>query len=284
MGWRWWRLGFSFRPTEPSKRANYRARHHARSKARAACCAPSDGFAFGVCILWQKLTFRHRAKFRRAKQMVGADAMSMNEILGISSAETSARNSPISEPGEALFSQVDCNRNALNDEENRDDARDLDKTKTSEQDKTTKSKKDGKKESSKKKKQKSEKVVSKTKNSDKKKGIDDATKSEKNRKGYIDGKPGKEDRKDKTSKKKKDCKDKPNKKTKSSKLENSDEFGKSSDALKRKRQEDLDDYEEVESNVHVNAAHQFVYQYLSNKLMRKKAEVARRRCERGQWW
>lgn len=216
--------------------------------------------------------------------MVGADAMSMNEILGISSAETSARNSPISEPGEALFSQVDCNRNALNDEENRDDARDLDKTKTSEQDKTTKSKKDGKKESSKKKKQKSEKVVSKTKNSDKKKGIDDATKSEKNRKGYIDGKPGKEDRKDKTSKKKKDCKDKPNKKTKSSKLENSDEFGKSSDALKRKRQEVLDDYEEVESNVHVNAAHQFVYQYLSNKLMRKKAEVARRRCERGQWW
>ena len=39
----------------------------------------------------------HRAKFRRAKQMVGTDASSLNEILGISSAEASARSSPAAE-------------------------------------------------------------------------------------------------------------------------------------------------------------------------------------------
>ena len=39
-----------------------------------------------------------------------------------------------------------------------------------------------------------------------------------------------------------------------------------------------------ETNVVANAHGQFVFQYLSNKLIRRKAEVAKQRREAGAWW
>ncbi|KAL4400408.1 hypothetical protein ACI68E_003325 [Malassezia pachydermatis] len=164
----------------------------------------------------------HRAKFRRAKQMVGTNAMSMNEILGIKQGESSDIGSPaISTPVSTTTSSA---------EESDSESDDLSERKS--------------------KKKEKKKSKEKTKSKDKKK----------------------KDKGDKSKKKDK-------KKSK-----------KDAAVVSSKRKRDANEEEETaihleeESNVIMNTSGQYVFQYLSNKLIRKKAEIAQRKREQGIWW
>ena len=55
--------------------------------------------------------------------------------------------------------------------------------------------------------------------------------------------------------------------------------------LAKRKAEAMDPEPEVEeSKLIINPGGQFVFQYLSNKLMRRKAEVAKQRRDAGKWW
>ncbi|KAI3617763.1 hypothetical protein CBS9595_003672 [Malassezia furfur] len=210
----------------------------------------------------------HRAKFRRAKAMVGTDASRMNEILGISSAESSARNSPAPAPESRVSPATSAAPKPT--KRGREDSEE-DASETPEPAVSKKSKKKDKKasEGSTKAERKLQKAQAKEERKREKR-----EKREKKAAKKADAAQGAEptDRRPK---------DKSKKKGKKSSRASSDDESESTSA---DQAEAPTDTVMEESNLIVSPGGQFVFQYLSNKLMRRRAEVQLRRREAGKWW
>ncbi|WFC95839.1 hypothetical protein MBRA1_002493 [Malassezia brasiliensis] len=205
----------------------------------------------------------HRAKFRRAKAMVSTDASRMNEILGISSAESSARNSPA--PASESHASPTVSAAPMPAKRSRKDSEE-DSSETSEPAVTKKSKKKGKKDP------------------------EDLTKAERKLQKAQAKEKRKREKREKREKKAsaaqgaertdEHTKDKSKKTKKASRASREDE----SESTNAEQPEAPTDTVMEESNFIVSPGGQFVFQYLSNKLMRRRAEVQLRRREAGKWW
>ncbi|WFD48233.1 hypothetical protein GLX27_002901 [Malassezia furfur] len=204
----------------------------------------------------------HRAKFRRAKAMVGIDASRMNEILGISSAESSARNSP----APALESRASPATSAAKPAKR---SREESEEETSESPEPSATKKSKKKD---------------------KKASGDSTKAERKLQKALEKEERKREKREKKAAKKGDAahgvessekrtKDKP-KKSEKTRASHGNESGPAAADPPEAPTDTLVE----ESNLIVSPGGQFVFQYLSNKLMRRRAEVQLRRREAGKWW
>lgn len=213
----------------------------------------------------------HRAKFRRAKQMVGTDASSLNEILGISSAEASARSSPAAED-KAQTPNARASAESSNESEQSSDDEPSSKRRKG-KDKGDK----GEKRSKKRSKERSTKASEESSRGEKR--AKKRSKEEKRAATKLAKKDRRSKEKDRSAKKQSKEKKRAKKRAKEEKRSKRTE-APSGDHVKDapaapKHQPDA--FEEAQA---ITPSTQFVFEYLSRKLLLRKAEIHRRKRER----